>query len=218
MTESRRRMVANSMANGDTQRELLAKATSGDQVALHKLLLEHYQPLTEHIAHGIPREIQGEISPEDVVQQTFLQAMRHIGEFTPRTDQSFYAWLRKIAQNGMKDAIRRHTRERRVGDQRQVRKDTPTDSSWTDLVEMLSAGSHTPSRSAVGHEAVAAVQEALDALPEDYRQAVELRLFSGKSLMETATIMHCSPRAVQGLVDRAKKKMRAALGRLSLYE
>jgi RNA polymerase sigma-70 factor (ECF subfamily) len=69
-----------------------------------------------------------------------------------------------------------------------------------------------------GHEAVKAVRDAIRDLPEDYRQAVELRLLEGRSLEETAEAMNRSARAVQGLVDRAKRKMRAALVRLSLYE
>ena len=90
--------------------------------------------------------------------------------------------------------------------------------SAVDLVNMLSAGSHTPSGSVAGHEAVRAVQQAISDLPEDCRQAVQLRLLEGKSLDEVASAMDRSPRAVQGLVDRARKKMRAALGRLSLYQ
>lgn len=69
----------------------------------------------------------------------------------------------------------------------------------------------------MGHEAVRAVLDAIDALPDDNQQAVQLRLLQGKSLQETAELMHRSPRAIQGLVDRAKRKMRAALGRLSNY-
>ena len=84
-----------------------------------------------------------------------------------------------------------------------------------ELVNLLSGGSHTPSRSVAGHEAV---QNAIGELPEEYRQAVQLRLLEGKSLDETAQLMNRGPRVVQGLSDRAKKKMRAALGHLSMYE
>ena len=202
-----------------TDRELLAKATAGDRVALQQLLLGHYESLTNHITAKIPAQFQGAISAEDVIQQTFLQVMHRIGQFTPRTDYSFYAWLKTIAENRLTDTMRHLACEKRADGRRPSRRGAlPDETSVTDLVEMLSAGSHTPSRSVARHEAVAAVQEAIDALPEDYRQAVELRLFSGKSLTETAAVMHRSPRAVQGLVEREKKKMRAALGRLSLYE
>ncbi len=63
-----------------------------------------------------------------------------------------------------------------------------------------------------------AVQNTIAQLPEDYRHAVQLRLLEGRSLEEVAEAMDRTPRAVQGLIDRAKKKMRADLGRLSLYQ
>ena len=46
------------MSDADTERELLAKAISGDQVALHELLLVHYPQLTSYVATKIPRQIQ----------------------------------------------------------------------------------------------------------------------------------------------------------------
>ncbi len=92
------------------------------------------------------------------------------------------------------------------------------ESSLYDIVEMLSAASHTASRSVARHEAVQAVQDAIDELPSHYRQAVQLHLLEGKSLDEVASIMNRGPRAVQGLVDRAKKKLAAVLERLSRYE
>ena len=63
-----------------------------------------------------------------------------------------------------------------------------------------------------------AIQNAIAELPDEYRRAVQLMLLECKSLEETAQIMNRGPRAVQGLIDRAKKKMRAVLGRLSMYE
>jgi RNA polymerase sigma factor (sigma-70 family) len=92
------------------------------------------------------------------------------------------------------------------------------ESSLHDMVEMLSAASHTASRSAMRHEAVLAVADAIAELPPDYQRAVQLHLIDGKALQETATIMSRSARSVQGLIDRVKKKMRAALGCLSRYQ
>ncbi len=83
---------------------------------------------------------------------------------------------------------------------------------------MLSAASHTASRSVVRHEAVQAVHNGIEELPDHYRQAVQLHLIDGRNLDEVAEIMNRTPRAVQGLVDRAKKKLAAILGSLSRYE
>ena len=63
-----------------------------------------------------------------------------------------------------------------------------------------------------------AVRDAIDELPDHYRQAVRLHLLQGKNLDEVAAIMNRGPRAVQGLVDRAKKKLVVILERLSRYE
>ena len=82
---------------------------------------------------------------------------------------------------------------------------------------MLSDGRRTPGRSIARREAVRAVQVVIAGLPDDYQQAIRLRYFEGKSLAETAAAMDRSPGAVRGLIDRAKEKMRAALGRASLY-
>lgn len=207
------------MFDATTSQELLAQAVAGDQVALHELLLVQYQPLLEHIRYRISPQMQSMLSAEDIIQQTFVDVIRDIAHFSPRNEQSFFAWLKRIAENRVRDAVRYHKSVKRGGDRRQVHTAAPPhEDSVADLVDLLSAGSHTPSRSATRHEAVAAVQATIDALPDEYRKTVQLRLLMGKSLEETAAIMGRSPRAIQGLVDRAKKKMRAALGRLSLYE
>lgn len=207
------------MANGPATPELISKSVSGDRVALQKLLLSHYAKLSEYVDHRIPRRIQNVVGADDIVQQTFVQVVRDVQCCTSRTEAAFFAWLKTIAENRVKDAIRYAESEKRGGGRRRVQAQVlPDESSLVDIVELLSAGSHTPSQSVARHEAIAAVHETIEALRPDYRQAVQLRLLQGISLEETASIMERSPRAVQGLIDRAREKMRAALGRLSLYE
>lgn len=207
------------MSDAVTDEELLAEAIDGNQLALQELLMVHSAALLAHVGYRISPKMQGVIGADDIFQQTCVEVMRDIEHFTPKNEQSFFAWLKQIAENRIRDAVRCQKSAKRGGDRKQVRTvASPHESSVTNLVDLLSAGSNTPSRSAARHEEVAAVQESIDALPDNYRQAVELRLLQGKSLEETAAVMGCSPRAVQGLLDRAKKKMRSALGRLSLYE
>ena len=194
------------------QQELLTQATSGDGVALQELLIEYYDQLAAYVAPRIPVSLRAAVNEDDILQQTYVEVIRQIDRFTPQHDRSFYAWLKSIAHRRTLDAIRRQRAVKRGGQRVQVHKVSNSGrSSVADLVDVLSAGSHTPSRSAARHEAVAAVRQVIDALPDDYHQAVQLRLLEGKSLQETATLMDRTPRAVQGLIDRAKKKMRAAL-------
>ena len=207
------------MSNNDAEAQLAAKAKSGDRVALQQLMLMYSSQLSHHIAPKLPASVQRVISADDIVQQTFMQAFRDIEQFESRPDSSFFSWLKTIAEHRAQDAVKSLKRMKRGGDRVQLHRAPASQSrSYADLVDLLSVGSHTPSRSVAGHEAVHAVQNTIAQLPEDYRQAVQLRLLEGRSLEEVAEAMDRTPRAVQGLIDRAKKKMRADLGRLSLYQ
>ena len=85
------------------------------------------------------------------------------------------------------------------------------------MIDVVTGNEHTPSKSLARREAIQAIQIALAGLNEEYRRAVQLRYFEGRSLEETANLMGRTTGAVRGLLDRAKKKMREAMGRASLY-
>ena len=207
------------MSEITSEKELLAKAISGDRVALQELLLLYHRQFTSYVKLRRPAGLQSTVCSDDVVQQAYVHVIREIKHFRPRTPRSFFAWLKKIGENCLRDAIRAQKCVKRGGDRQQVAgvvAENP--GSKPDFLESLVPDSHTPSSSVARHELVAAVRECLDILPDDYRRAVELYFYMGKSLRETSTMMQRSPRAVQGLLDRAKKKMRNALGSLSLYQ
>jgi len=204
------------VSSDTAEADLIAKATSGDRIALQQLLLKHSARLTRHIGTKLPDSVRGVIDADDVLQQTFLDVFRDIERFEPGRDQSFVAWLKTIAAHRAQDMVKALKRVKRGGQHQRAGADRSA--SMNSLVAMLSAGSHTPSRSVARHEAVDAIERAIRDLPDEYGRAVQLRLIDGQSLEATAAQMNRSPRAIQGLVDRAKKKMRAALGRLSLYE
>ena len=88
--------------------ELLRRVEAGDDGAMGALL-EHYRPMLLAMAH---RRIQGDlrarVDESDLVQQTCLSAYRDFGR-SPREDGGqFEAWLVKIHQRNIQDAIRDH--------------------------------------------------------------------------------------------------------------
>jgi len=206
------------MSGDELEHALITKAISGDRPALERLLLDHCDRLVRHVDRKLPRSVRSVLGVEDVLQETFAQAFRDIRGFKPRSSESFFAWLRTIAEHRLQDAVRALTRKKRGGDHHRIGKTPdPQAGSVADLVEMLSARGRTPCQSIARREAVGAVQVAMAGLPDDYQQAIRLRYFEGKSLAETAAAMDRTPGAVRGLLDRAKEKMLAALGRASLY-
>ncbi len=209
--------VARLSAKRLPEEELLRRAVAGEDLAVRQLLLPHLAHLSRVIADKYPNLNQGMASVDDVIQETFTEAYRQIQEFDPKKG-SLRTWLATIADRRAMHAVRDAQRIKRGGGYKRVGQVVGEETSFHNLVELLSAGSHTASRSAMRHEAVQAVDAVIADLPEDYQKAVQLHLIDENTLQETAEIMGRSPQSVQGLIDRAKKKMRAALGRLSRYE
>jgi RNA polymerase sigma-70 factor (ECF subfamily) len=198
--------------------ELLRRAVAGEDLAMRQLLLPHITHLSRIIADKYPRLNDGMAGVDDIVQETLIQAYRQIQQFDPEKG-SLRTWLTKIADHRALNALRDARRVKRGGGHKRVGQVMVGDeSSYHDLVELLSADIHTASRSAMRHEAVEAVKLAIAELPHDYQRAVQLCLIDGNTVKETAALMERTPESVQGLIDRARHKMRAALGRLSRYQ
>lgn len=206
------------MSEGDVRRELIAQAAGGDRVAMERLLLEHYSRLFRHIAPRLAGPLERLLSAEDIVQETFIQAIRDIGTCKCRTEVSFAAWLNAIADHRLLDAVKKLKRKKRGGDHVHVHGMAgDAYSSMADLVAMLSDGGHTPSQSAARHEGVQAIQVGIAALPDDQREAVRLHHLVGKSIEETAAAMDSTPGSVRGLLRRANQALRDALVRATLW-
>jgi RNA polymerase sigma-70 factor (ECF subfamily) len=202
----------------DDTAELIRRAVRGERAALERLLLDHFAPLTAHVARRMPPSLQSVVGVEDIVQSTLTNVFQSMKQFEARDDASFLSWLLTIAENELRDAVRAQKRKKRGGDRIRV-EDVPTEeqSREVQLVDVLVGPDHTPSRSAARREGMHAIRTALAGLPEEYRRAIELRYFDGYSLEEAAILMGRTTGAVRGLVDRARRELRESLGRASHY-
>jgi RNA polymerase sigma-70 factor (ECF subfamily) len=196
---------------------LVAAAASGDRVALERLLLVHYDDLARRIGAKLPPRLQSTHSVEDILQLTFLQAFRDIGRFELRADATFGGWLATIAEHRLLDAIKRHDAKKHGGDLRQVQDAARDGSRVLPLLDWIAAADTSPGSVVAREEALHALQVALAALPDDQRNAIQLRLLEGKSLEETAAALGKTTGAVRGLVHRGKQELVAAMGRASRW-
>jgi RNA polymerase sigma-70 factor (ECF subfamily) len=194
------------------------RAIRGDRVALERLLLAQYTRLWQHITSKLKGRLAALLSADDIVQETFVQAIRDIHNCESRTERSFAAWLNTIADHRLLDIARKLNRKKRGGGIAEAHGPVgDTSDSMAELVEMLSTGGRTPSQSAARHEAIQAIQVAIAALPDDQREAVRLHHLDGKSIDETAVVMGRTPGAVRGLLQRARRALRDALVRSTLW-
>jgi RNA polymerase sigma-70 factor, ECF subfamily len=206
------------MPTADSQVKLIECATDGDREALQQLLWNHYDRLLRHIAPKLDGDLPRLVGIDDIVQETFIQAIRDIRNCQARSDESFAAWLNAIADHRLNDTIKGLHRRKRGGDWRRAQSPVGTSAdAMVELVELISDRRSTPSRFLARREAVQAMQVGIAALPEDQRDAIRLRYLEGKSIAETAAELGCTAAAVNGLVRRAKEALRSALERSSLW-
>jgi RNA polymerase sigma-70 factor (ECF subfamily) len=205
------------MATDRADDELLAAAVAGDRLATGRLLLSHARALSRFIAARLPADVATLVSPEDLLQDTFVAAFRDIRKFEPRGNGTFNGWLSTIAEHQVLRTLDRLRAQKRGGKRRHVRPTRQHASSLIDLVEQLSDSRDRPSGQAAKREAVLAVQVGLASLPQSQQLAVRLRHFDGKSIAETAAALDRPPGAVRGLLQRARKSLRQTLGTSSRW-
>ena len=199
-----------------TQAELIAKAVVGDRDATSELFSRHGPEVRERLGYGIPKRYCSVLTAEDVMQETYIDALLSIGRFVPQGDGSFESWLTTIAKNNLRNAIEALDAEKRGGDRKRIVPVNP-DESIAALYELLGATSTTPSRQAATVEAKSFLQRAIEQLPEDHQRVVMMYDLERKPIEEVATALGRREGAVFMLRARAHKALRTLMGESSQF-
>ena len=195
----------------DSEAQLAERARSGDEKALVRLLECNAQELQAQVAARIGTKYRGLFDADDILQVTFLEAFLRIQSLVPGAPGSFAAWLRRIADNNLLDAVRELERDKRPSPGKRVEM-AGQDESYVALVEHLAATSNTASRACATEELRQGVDAALSRLPAEYEQALRLFELEGLSGEEVAKRMGRSPGAVRMLLARARERLAEILG------
>jgi len=196
----------------------IQSAINGDSVALGELFFEYHDRLARTLSLKIPHDLQSTIAPEDILHDAYIDAFRGIGRFEPKSDRSFYRWLEAIAEHRMIDAIRALRTKKRGGQRRRASTDnSPQAESVADLFDVIRSELPTPSRNVAREEGVAAVLVRIGELPPEHREVVQLYHLDGRDLDDIARQLGKTSDAVRGLLYRARKNLRDAMGQSSLW-
>jgi len=193
---------------------LLNQAISGNIDALESILHAHHARLSGFVAKQLPAELQPVVDAEDLVQDTYFEVCRLIGGFKPTGPDSFFAWIATIARHRVIDLIRKYNPRAATDLQDTDANDQPV----RDILAELAIYRRTPSRSAASHEFMAALERAVERLPENYRSAVTYRHLEGLDVNQTAQRMQTTAEQVYTLCHRALKAIRQDLRSASLFQ
>jgi RNA polymerase sigma-70 factor (ECF subfamily) len=202
-------------AIGVDPEQLIQLARAGDGHALGQLLELFRNYLTLLARLQISRRLQSKVDANDLVQETFLKAHRHFGQFRGNTEPELAGWLRQILVLNIANLVRHYygTRGRDIRLECELADELEGSSQAQDL--SLMAKQSTPSQRAVRREQVVLLADALAKLPEDYGELIVLRHLQGLPFAEVARRMHRSVDSVEKLWVRALARLRQLLGGVS---
>jgi RNA polymerase sigma-70 factor (ECF subfamily) len=148
------------------------------------------------------------LESSDLVQDTLMKAHERRAQLRGHSDAEIAGWLRTILANTLADAVRKYTRQQ--GNQH-VSLEAAVERSSARLEAWLAAEAPTPREQALKNEELLRLADALGALPDDQRAALELHHLQGCSVPAICQVMGKSNAAVAGLLRRGLKKLRELL-------
>ena len=177
----------------DPDAELLPRIARGDQSAIREMVS---RKLSRLIALGV-RMLNDRGEAEDVAQETFLRVWKQ-AEHWQSGGAKFDTWLHRVAINLCYDRLR--TRKGFVD------KDDDAEGT-TELIDTALIPEQRLNQSQQGD----LINLALSALPNRQREALVLQYYQELSNIEAADLMGVSVDALESLLSRARRNMRALL-------
>jgi RNA polymerase sigma-70 factor (ECF subfamily) len=184
----------------DSDVMLVERAVAGDQGA-YELLVIKYQRRIQRLIGRMVRDVD---LVEDIAQETFIRAYRALHQF--RGDAQFYTWLYRIAVNTAKKFLLDLKRDPTVSENAFKSDEDGDETSWAGSEP---TSDETPESVLAAKEIAVAVNAALEALPEDLRQALILREIEGLSYEDISEVMNCPIGTVRSRIFRAREAISA---------
>lgn len=195
-------------------RRLLSDVAAGDDSAFENLFSRNRRWLYRFVELRFDRRLRARVDPDDVVQETQLEAFRRLDDYLRRRPMPFRLWLQKTAYERLSKARRRHVRAARRSIMREM--PLPDRSSRVLLAHLL--GKPEPSQGLSHQELIRRVGEAVGQLGELDREILVMRSYEGLSYDEVAVILEIEPAAARKRYGRALLRLRKTLDDLGLLE
>lgn len=180
--------------------DIIRKVRAGDADAFGALV-EKYGGRIARLVRGFVRNEQ---DAQDVAQDAFLKAFARLDRFDGRS--AFYTWLYRIAANTAMDHNKKVRRRPAP-----LPLEAPREEEEGRTGISPAAPGPSPAQGAMTAELRRRIDEAMDSLPEVYRQVVVLRELEGLSYDDMARALGVSRGTVESRLFRARERLRARL-------
>jgi RNA polymerase sigma-70 factor (ECF subfamily) len=192
---------------------LLARLKDGDQQALAELYSRHRDTLRRMVTFRLDHRLSGRVSPSDVLQEAFLDAVKRLAHYFEKPDLPFLGWLRLVVGQRLVDVHRQHlgAKIRDAGQEIPIAGGAWPAAGSACLVSHLAGNLTSPSGAAVRNESLARLEEALNAMDPIDREVLALRHFEELSNNDVAAILGIEKAAASKRYVRALARLKDVL-------
>ncbi len=191
---------------------LLARFKEGDREALNRLYERYFDRLHAVVRLRTGPKLRTKMESLDIVQDAFLASLRGLDRFSYRGEGDFFHWICRVAENRIRDQAEHFAAGKRdISRERPLEVQRASTQSFFGPISEL-ATSTSPATKVARAEDIQRLEQAVDALPEEQREALLLVRYEQLSLAEAAGIMKKTGDAVRMLVARAIVALSRSLG------
>lgn len=176
-----------------TDETIVAQVVGGDTAAFELLMRRNNQ----RVYRAVRAILKNDDEAEDAMQQAYVSAFAHLGEFGGRSQ--FSTWLTRIAVNEALARLRRAKRTASLDD--------------VHLEEEPMAATRSPEDATSDVEIRALLDDAVDALPLGFRTVFVMRAVEDMSAADTAEALGIPEETVRTRLHRARGLLRERLAK-----
>ena len=151
---------------------LLNNYLSGDRAAISQLIDRH----THRVRDYIRMMVKDNDVADDILQETFIKAVRVIDEGRYADTGKFLSWILRIAHNQVIDHFRSQKNAKTVSE---------SDAGYN-MLGTLRFAERTVEDAMISSQIEEDVRRLIDRLPAEQREVVMMRYYSGLSFQESA--------------------------------
>ena len=155
-----------------SDQKLLNCYLSGDRNAISQLIERHSRRVRDYIQMMVK---DGDVA-DDIFQETFIKAVRVIDEGRYTDNGRFLSWILRIAHNQVIDHFRAQKQNRQLNEAE----------AGYDVLGTLRLGERTVEDEIVCGQIAGDVRRMVELLPDEQREVVMMRYYSGLSFKEIA--------------------------------
>lgn len=191
----------------------LAAAQRGDRDAFAQLYKHRESRLRRILLFRLDRRIAGRVDVDDILQEVYLAAEQRLASFEGDSEESFFVWMRLVANQVMIDVHRRHVGAQARDVRREVRPSQLKHQQTTTLAmsSFLVAGITSPSSVFKREDRAERLHQAITSLSSLDQEILALRHFEELSNLEVAEALELSEQAASVRYIRALSRLRKEL-------